>query len=224
MSNECDFLAEVVWKSAGIVQWDVCMSCVFVWGLACIRWSLQSYRFKQIIKTHSRAPCLFWLHAETTKNTQLLCVRIKKHDSPLTFFQLYAISKSTDFSIGLISEKLNWHKLKMIQHWIKSLRLKRRVLQWYLFTDLCEMNMEISVQFLFAEQSALKPPPLIRLFSAVQELCGNKVFYSIRTRIRDNLIYLRIRGHFWGHQTLHTASVSHTHTHKISFMHWKPLS
>lgn len=29
-----------------------------------------------------------------------------------TFFQLYAISNSTDFSVGLISEKLNWHKLK----------------------------------------------------------------------------------------------------------------
>lgn len=122
---------------------------------------------------------------------------------------------TTDFSIGLISEKLNWHKLKMIQHWIKSLRLKRHVLQWYLFSDLCEMNMEISVQFLFAEQSALKLPPLIPLFSAVQELCGNKVFYSIRTRIRDNLIYLRMRGHFWGHQTLYTASISHTQTQNL---------
>lgn len=42
-----------------------------------------------------------------------------------TFFQLYAISNSTDFSVSLISEELNWHKLKTIQHWISSLRLKR---------------------------------------------------------------------------------------------------
>jgi len=71
MSNECDFVAEVVWKSAGIVQWDVCTNC-FGLGLACIHWSLLSYRFKQISKTHFRPPYLFWLHAETTENTQLL--------------------------------------------------------------------------------------------------------------------------------------------------------
>lgn len=137
-------------------------------------------------------------------------MRIKKHDSPLTFFQLYGISNSTDFSIGLISEKLNWHKLKMIQHWIKSLRLKRHVLQWYLFTDLCEMNMEISVQFLFAEQSALKPPPLIPLFSAVQELCGNKVFYSVRTRIRDNLIYQDKRSFLGSSNSAYCIHITHT--------------
>lgn len=72
------------------------------------------------------------------------------------------------------------------------------------------MNMEISVQFLFAEQSALKPPPLIPLFSAVQELCGNKVFYSVRTRIRDNLIYQDKRSFLGSSNSAYCIHITHT--------------
>lgn len=45
MSNECDFVTEAVWKSAGFVKWDVCIYHILV--LVCMDSSLLSYRFRQ---------------------------------------------------------------------------------------------------------------------------------------------------------------------------------
>lgn len=81
--------------------------CAYIIFWFCLYgFKLTELQVQTIITTHSRSPHLFWLHAETTENTQLLYLRIKRHDSPPTFFRLYAISNSTDFSVGLSSEKL----------------------------------------------------------------------------------------------------------------------
>lgn len=159
-----------------------------------------------------------WNHS---KHSSLIFENKKAWLTP-TFFQLYAISNSTDFSVGLILEKLNWHKVKMIKHWIRSLRLKRCIAMISVHWPLWNEYGDFSSVPICRTWSALKPPSLIQLLSAVQELCRNIVLYSIRTSLRDSVIYLRRRGHLWGHQTLQSASKSHTH--KISFMHWKPFS
>lgn len=81
MSNECDTVAKAVWKSAGFVQWDVCTQCILV--LVCMDSCLLSYRFRQVIETLFKCPHLFWFHGETTVNSRLLYLKIKRHDSPL---------------------------------------------------------------------------------------------------------------------------------------------
>lgn len=138
-----------------------------------------------------------------------------------TFFQLYAISNSTDFSVGLILEKLNWHKLKMIQHWIRSLRLKRCIAMVSVHWPLWNEYGDFSSVPICSTLSALKPPSLTHLLSAVQQLCRSIDLYSIQTRVRDSVIYLRRGGHLWGHQTLHSASISHT---KESLLYIENLS
>lgn len=127
----------------------------------------------------------------------------------LTSLLLSVISNSTDFSVSRISENLNWHKLKM-RHWIRSLRLKRHIAMVSVPWPLCDECGYFRSVPACSTLSAPKPPSLIYLLCAVQELCRNIVLFSIRTSVRDSIIYLWRRGHLWSHQTPRSASTART--------------